>query len=260
MRNIQSKLKLFWNKDNQITELISELPNFCNNFEYQVKEGILPNVGFYYLNSYKYDINDFLSNNNNICFKFKAVYANEDDLTLKNKYLLITASAIIILEPVEEKFKNICKINYIGELFAVEKLEKFESNQNIFEEYYCFKIIWNKNISFVYNNVICIEKDDKIKNEITNIILARKDIINNNFQLIEKNENLEVDEYKLIIDIKKKLIQKEPNEIIYDEINSCYRKIIEILSNIEDENIQNYVDELHNFIEEYENKYLKNNK
>ena len=257
MRNIQNKLKLFWNKDNKIYELISELPIFCNNFEYQIKEGILPNIGIYYLNSYKYDINDFLANNNNICFKFKAVYANEDDLTLKVKYLLITASAIIILEPVDVKFKNICMINYIGELFAVQKLEKFESNQEIFEEYYCFKIIWNKNISFGYNNVICIEKDDKIKNDITNIILARKDIINNNFQLIEKNENLEVEDYKFIIDIKKKLIQKEPNEIIYDEINSCYRKIIEILSNIEDDNIQNYVDELHNFIEDFEKKYLK---
>ena len=38
MRNIQNKLKLFWNKDSKIYKLISELPKFCNNLEYQVKE------------------------------------------------------------------------------------------------------------------------------------------------------------------------------------------------------------------------------
>ena len=48
-----------------------------------------------------------------------------------------------------------------------------------------------------------------------------------------------------------------PNEIIYDEINKCYRKIIELLSNYEDENIQKYIDELHKFIEEYEKKFKK---
>ena len=86
---------------------------------------------------------------------------------------------------------------------------------------------------------------------------VRRDIINNNFKFIEKNENLDIDDYKFIINIKKKLVQKEPNEIIYDEINKCYRKIIEILSNYEDENIQKYIDELHKFIEDYEKKFLK---
>ena len=257
MRNIRNKLILYWSNKNQISELISELPSFCNNFENQVKEGILPNIGIYYLNSYKYNINDFLSNNNNICFKIKVPYQEENDLILKDKFLLITSSTIMILESVEENSKNICIINYIGELFAVEKIEKYENDKNIFEPYYCFKIIWTKNIKIAYNNVICVENEEKSKTDIKDIILVRRDIINNNFQFFEKNEKLEVEDYKFIIDIKKKLIQKQPNEIIYDEINKCYQKLIEILSNDEDENIQNYIDDLHKFIENYESKYSK---
>ena len=37
------------------------------------------------------------------------------------------------------------------------------------------------------------------------------------------------------------MIKKEPNEIVYDEINKCYRKIIEILSNDDDEDVKIYV-------------------
>lgn len=257
MRNIQNKLILYWSNSNTISELIYELPSFCNNFENQIREGFLPNIGIYYLDSFKYDINDFLSNNNNICYKIKTPYANGNELLLKDQYLLITISSIIILEPVEEKSKNICIINFIGELFALEKLEKYENEKNIFEDYYCFKIIWNNNIKQKYNNVICVEKDGTIKKDINDLMCVRRDIINNNFKFIEKNENLDIDDYKFIINIKKKLVQKEPNEIIYDEINKCYRKIIEILSNYEDENIQKYIDELHKFIEDYEKKFLK---
>ena len=255
MRNIQNKLILYWSKENTISELISQLPVFCNNFEFQVKEGFLPSIGIYYLNTYKYDINDFLSNNNNICFKFKTIDTKN---SLKEQYLLITTCSLIIMRPIEEKSKNICLIYFVGDLFAVEYLQKYENCENISElkNYHCFKIIWNENTKQKYDNIFCLE-NEKDKNEINDLILARRDIINNNFRLIEKNENLDVEDYLLIISIKKKLIKNEPNEIIYDEINKCYRKIIEILSNYEDENIKKYLDELHIFIDDYEKKYFK---
>ena len=68
---------------------------------------------------------------------------------------------------------------------------------------------------------------------------------------------MDIEDYENIINIKKKLIENEANEIVYDEINKCYRKIIEILSDDEDDDVKIYIDELHNFIEDYENKYLK---
>ncbi len=93
--------------------------------------------------------------------------------------------------------------------------------------------------------------------DLESIILIRRDIIINNFQFIEGNENMDVEDYDYIINMKKKLIENEENEIIYDEINKCYRKIIEILSNEEDEDVQKYVGDLQKFIEDYEIKYLK---
>ena len=257
MRNIQNKLVLYWSKTNKIYDIISELPIFCDNFEKQVKEGFLPNLGNYYLLSYVYDINDFLSNNNNICFKIKTPFKEDDELILKDLYLLLTASSLLILEAIDDKAKNKCKLNYVGELFKVEKLVDLVRDDQILEEYDCFKIDWkNKG----YNKVICISKEQKEKKDIYDLILARRDILINNFKLIEKNENMEVEDYKLIIEIKKKLIEKEPNEIIYDEINKCYSKIVEILSNYEDEGFQKYLNELHKFIEDYENKFLKKKK
>ena len=264
MRNIQNKLILYWTPKNIISEIISVLPTFCDNFEFQIKEGIFPNIGLYHINSYKYDINDFMGNINNICFKVKIPYEKNNALFFKDNYLLITTSTIIILEPVDVKFRNICLIKYAGDLFGIEKLEKIENFGNFqkivgfekIEEFFCFKIIWNNNITQGFNDIFCLEKEGKSKTDIVDIISVRKDIIKNNFQFFEKSENLDVDDYKFIIDIKKKMIQKEANEIIYDEINKCYRKIIEILSNLEDDNIQKYIEELHKFIEDYEKKYL----
>ena len=260
MRNIQNKLVLYWSKTNKIYDIISELPIFCYNFEKQVKEGFLPNLGNYYLSSYVYDINDFLSNNNNICFKIKTPIKEDDELILKELYLLLTASSLLILEAVDEKAKNKCILSYVGELFKVDKLVDLVIDDQILEEYDCFKIDWKSFVKSGYNEVICISKEQKEKKDIYDLILARRDILINNFKLIEKNENMEVEDYKLIIEIKKKLIEKEPNEIIYDEINKCYSKIVEILSNYEDESFQKYLNELHKFIEDYENKFLKNKK
>jgi hypothetical protein len=93
--------------------------------------------------------------------------------------------------------------------------------------------------------------------DLESIILIRRDIIKNNFQFIEGNEDMDTEDYEYIINLKKKLIENEANEIIYDEINKCYRKIIELLSNDEDDDVQKYVSELQKFIEDYEIKYLK---
>ncbi len=262
MRDIQNKLVLYWSNSNKISDLIKELPTFCDIYEKQVKEGLLPNIGTYYLSPYIYDINDFFQNNNNICFKIKTPYTKDSELLLKDLFLVITSSNILILEPVVKNSKNICIMNFYGDLFAVEKIKEKKGNEKIFEGYYTFQIIWNNNINVKYNNIICIEKQDNIKKEINDLILVRRDIIKNNFQFFEKSDNLEVDDYKFIISIKKKFIDKVPNEIIYDEINKCYSKIIEILSNYEDENIEKYLDELHKFIEDYDKKFKKkiNNK
>ena len=259
MRDILNKLILFWTNEKTVSQIFSEIPIFCRNIEFQIKQGFLPSIGNYHINSYQYDINNFLANENNIFFHIQTPYEKNNEIILKEGYLLITTYNFLILEPTKERNKNICLIKYAGLLNQVEKIQKYDYDEKILENYICFRILIDKNIcnENIYDKLICLEKEKDEMKEIENIILVRRDIINNNFKYIEGNENMDIEEYEYIINIKKKLIEKEANEIIYDEINKCYRKIIEILSDNEDDDVQKYVNELHKFIEDYEVKYLK---
>ena len=107
MRNLLNKLILFWSNKNTISQIFSAIPIFCRNLESQLKKGFLPLIGNYYLNSYLYDINDFLSNENNICFHIITPYEKKDGILLLEGYLMITAHNFLILEPADEKSKNI---------------------------------------------------------------------------------------------------------------------------------------------------------
>ena len=259
MSNILNKLILYWSNSNTISQIFLEIPKFIRNLDNQIKEGFLPLIGIYHINSYQYDINYFLGNDNNVCFHIKTPYEKNNGIVLIEGYIMITTHNFLIMEPVEEKRKNICFIKYAGKINAVEKIEVYEYSEKILENYTCFRIIIDKNIcdENIYDKLICIDKKSDDLKDIKSKILIRKDIINNNFKYIEGNDNLDIEDFEVIINIKKKLIEKEPNEIVYDEINKCYRKIIEILSNDDDEDVKIYVDELQKFIEDYEVKYLK---
>ena len=163
------------------------------------------------------------------------------------------------MEPIKEKNKNICIIKYVGYNYAVAEIKKYIYDEQILENFICFRIILDKNIesNYLYDKLLCVKKEKNDFNDINKIILERKDIIDTNFKYIEGNENMDIDDYEWIINMKKKLIEKKEDKIIYDEINKCYRKIIEILSNEEDEDVKKYVDELQKFIVDYENKFLK---
>ena len=259
MSNILNKLILFWSNTNTISQIFLLIPKFCKNLEYQINQGILPVLGTYHLNSYKYDINNFLANENNKCFHISTPYEKNNKIFLIEGFLIITTHNYLITESIEEKNKNICIIKHAGKINAVEKIEEYKYDEKILENYICFRIILDKNIlkENIYDKLICSKKENNDLKEIKSLIITRRDIINNNFKLIEGNNNMDIEDYENIINIKKKLIENEANEIIYDEINKCYRKIIEILSDEEDEDVKTYVDELHKFIEDYENKYLK---
>ena len=94
MRNIQKNLVKKWSRDKRITDIIKQLPDFCDYYEYQVFSSLLPNIGEYYINAFKYDINDFMRNPNNKLFKvllsFKSYYNKneEKDIFLADFLLL----------------------------------------------------------------------------------------------------------------------------------------------------------------------------
>ena len=152
--HIQKNIIPKWTSTNTVSELIEELPNLCNDFEYQLEQSLLPIMGEYFINSYKYDINDFFRNQNNKCFKIKVPNKNESENKTKfyARYLVITSVTFIILEPIDEKYKNICRLNYVGDLFEIKKIDKYINTEDEYKDLSCFQIKWNKN----YNNQLTI--------------------------------------------------------------------------------------------------------
>ena len=269
MRNLQKDLIPKWSTSNKISELIEELPNLCNNFEYQVGKGLLPNLGEYSINSYEYDINDFLRNPNVKCFKILIADKKKEEskeTNFYNRYFVITSSTFIILVSTNEKYKNICKINYVGELFEIEEVKEFFESGEEYKDLRCFKIKWNKNCNNKLNYVMCVKNGDEEKSEksvITNIrecLIKRRETLLKAFKYIQKNENVDIKTYDEIIQIKEKLIENKTNEAIFEEINYFYQKIIEILSRSSGEEFTKYLEKLHKFIDSYDKLKMKENK
>ena len=262
MRNIQKDLIPKWNSSNKISELIEELPKFCNSFEYQIGQSLLPNIGNYFINSYKYDINDFLRNQSNKFFKLIIPNKNEskNKTEFYERYLVITNIFFIILEPIDEKYKNICRINYVGDLFEIEKIDKFLNTEEEYKDLSCFQIKWNKN----YNNQLTIPMCGNSKTlttkNICDYLENRKEKMKNTFKIIQKDDNSNIKIYEKIISIKEKLIEDKINDPIYEEINGLYQKIIEILASLNGDDFKKYLEKLQTFISKYDKLKMKENK
>ena len=262
MRNIQINLVQKWSSSTKVSELIDKLPDFCDNFEYQIKEGLLPNIGEYSINDYTYNINDFLSNLNNYGFKIKAPVKNEkNEIIFYDKYLLITNTTFLLLGPVDEKFKNICVINFVGNLYDIFNILNIQEDDEVYENYDVFRFKWNKNSSNNLVSNLCSNKNGNILHEIKEEIISRRDQLLMQYKYIEKSENLSIDIYEKIIEIKSKLVANKTNDAIYEDINKLYQKIIEILSSKSDNNdFQKYLDKLKKFISDYDKLKIEEKK
>lgn len=254
MRNIQKNLIPKWKPSNKISDLIEELPNFCNNLEYQIGKGLLPNIGEYSIRGYKYDINDFFRNQNNKCFKIVVPSKEENDekTIFHNRYFVVTSTFFVILEPVDEKYKNICVIDYVGDLFEIEKIERFLKSEEEYKDYSCFKIKWSKNYNNQLDCTMCGDSRKLVVANLSECLLKRKGIIINNFKFVQKSESASVKIYEEIIKIKEKLVESQTNEAVYIEINALYQKIIEVLSSLNGDDFKKYLDKLHKFIDAYD--------
>jgi hypothetical protein len=200
MRNIQKNLIANWKTSNKISDLIKELPNLCNNFEYQISKHLLPDLGEYYIKSFKYDINDFLRNPKNKCFKIlESKSDKKEDIVFHNRYLIITSTSFIVLIPIDGKCKNICKIEYVKELFEIMNIEQFLKH-----DLNCLKIIWNKNNINHLNHTLYGHYQKNVANNIYNCLLKSKENLLHAFKYIQKNQSNDVIILDEIITIKEK--------------------------------------------------------
>ena len=79
------------------------------------------------------------------------------------------------------------------------------------------------------------------------------------FKIIQKDESIDVKTYEKIIDIKMKLIEDKINDSTYEEINSLYQKIIEVLASSNGNDFKKYLEKLQNFINKYDKLKTKAN-
>ena len=260
MRNLQRNLIPKWSTSNKVSELIEELPNLCNNFEYQIGNGLLPSLWEYFINSYEYDINDFMRNPNNKCFKISVPDKKEEETTFYNRYFVITTSTFIILMSVNEKYKNICKVNYVGDLFEIEKTKIYSELGEEYKDLDCYQIMWNKYYKNQLDCVICGNKEKSVIKNIDACLVERKEILSNKFKYIQNKENANIKTYEEIIKIKEKLVENRTNEAIFEEINNLYQKIIEVLSSSNGDEFKIYLTKLHNFMDSYDKLKMEENK
>ena len=258
MRNIQKNLVPKWDSSNKISDLIQELPHLCNNFEYQLEQGLLPDLGEYFINSYVYDINDFFRNGNNKCFKILVPNKNEEEnkTYFYERYFVVTSITFIILESVNERYKNICRINYVGDLSQIDNIDRFINTEEEYKDLSCFQIKWNKNYTNQLTIPMCGNSKTLVIKNLCDCLEKRKEKMKNTFKIIQKDENGDVKMLEKILSIKEKLVEDKINDFIYEEINNLYQKIIELLSIKNNEDFKKYLGKLQNFINKYDK--LKN--
>ena len=260
VRNIQKNLIPNWTTYTKLSDLIKNLPILIENIDSQVSHKLLPDIGEYYINSLHYDLNDFFLNVNNKFFRAKIIknnYNDEDDIY--DMYLIITKSNLIFLKSCYEDKKNICKIKYIINIVEIIRLKNYSNSNEDLKGFSCFQIVLeekteNKKLSDL---IICVDENNLIINQISQLIVERKEKLLKKFKYFEKMGKNKINDIEKIIEIKKNLIKNKKDENIFNQIHELYNKLIEISSNKEGEDFSKYVKDFQNFLGSYD-KNVKN--
>ena len=257
MRNIQNNLIPEWSNNFSINDLIVKIPSLLDSIDYQVSQKLLPSIGEYLINGMHYDINDFLLNSNNKVFKVKILVNDNSDENPEfiPMYLIITKTNLIFLKQGHRPHRNLCKIKYIINLIGIERLRRFLKEGEAFEKLSCFKIVGNnkENIKeVIFSKTICVEDNNFIVKEINDLINKRKDDILYHFKFFENSCSNGVSELEKIIEIKERIIEENPEENIFNQIQGLYNKLIEISSNMEHIDFSVYVKKLQKFLDHYD--------
>ena len=257
MRNIQNNLIPEWSNNFSINDLIVKIPSLLDSIDYQVSQKLLPSIGEYLINGMHYDINDFLLNSNNKVFKVKILVNDNSDENPEfiPMYLIITKTNLIFLKQGHRPHRNLCKIKYIINLIGIERLRRFLKEGEVFERLSCFKIVGNNKENIkeaIFSKTICVEDNNFIVKEINDLINNRKDDILYHFKFFENSCSNGVRELEKIIEIKERIIEENPEENIFNQIQGLYNKLIEISSNMEHIDFSVYVKKLQKFLDHYD--------
>ena len=258
MKNLQKNLIEQWKQKNTVNDLIYELIKFADSIVFQAENKLLPNLGEYNYNSYIYDLNDFLLNENNIFFRVYYFSSNENsnDINKNERYMIITKNTIIFLANKNPILKTKCIIGFKFELTWINSLKCFPLNK--YPNYTFFEFVWNNHSNYLHKFVFGTKNDKKVANKINEIIIERKNFLINNFKYFEKFNDNDVETLEKIIYIKEKYLEIAFSKNLFYQINKLYRNIINIFNSMNDEGYKKYVEKLQIFLSKFE-KTKKNN-
>ena len=246
-RNFQTILIPEWKQNNSFCELIQKIPDFINNIEEESKSNLLSIYGTYSL-TYKYNINDFLSNSQNKVFKIK-ILSETNNKNLGNKYLIITDLFIIILDVANEKYKNECRIDFYNELIEIMNIKEFhiKKEENIYLD--AIKFDWKRKSKKTFNDNILI--NPKEKGDIIELINMKQALLMSKYKkFLCRNEN-DLKVLTSIIDIKEKIFDKYQNDFTYRTITSLYQKVID-MSQKNYKQLNYYIEKLDKLMNKYD--------
>ena len=251
MRNIQKNLVGDWNQKYTINLLINEMLTFSDTLAFQAENRLLPTVGEYIYNSYIYDLNDFLLNNENIFFRI--YYLADDsgkDIYKNEKYMILTKSTALFFSSRNPNKKQFCQIEFKFELTWIDTIRRFSLSK--YPDFYFFEFIWSNHSNYTHKFVFGTKTDMDTNNKLYDLIIDRRRFLLNNFQYFEKHNDNSVDIMEKIINIKESYLSNYRfSKSLFDQIHKLYRKIIGIYNSYNDEGYQKFVQKLQMFINRY---------
>ena len=88
--------------------------------------------------------------------------------------------------------------------------------------------------------------------------MTKKAQLMSKFDLFLSNDSNDINLFYKIIEIKKNILEKNPNDFTFRTITDLYQKIIEIYSQNSNDGYDLYINKLHDIIKKYEE--MKQNK
>ena len=226
--------------------IITKIPEFIKKVVFYEENKILMYFGKYYLNEI-YNINDFISNKNLYFYKVMEYKKDiKDYIPLNIKYIIISDFHVLFFDLFDDKPKNICKLIFIGEIYKINSFERLEENNNIINNNDNINIFSNKiYIDWILDDLKTTTKqfifsviyDNNNKENIPDfidIVNKKQSFIGIKYKLITKDYNEYNNQYELndLIKLAKILEKKEKilgtNDMIQNEMNKIYQKIIDI--------------------------------
>ena len=227
--------EIVFNNNNFNSLIKNEIPNMIKKYVNNIKNKIYSFIGEYIID-YAYDINfDFLMNENNLIYNKIII---ENDVNNNNFVIIMTQICLLFFELFDDNYEYYKLIEY----YEIRNIKNVVINND------SNFVVVNFNVEKEINKKISFYNNEDVKNFYDNLN-KRINVIKNFFEIYNKG-NKENNINILINTIE----YKEKNMLILNnnvDIIEHYQKLIELLSENNDERYEFYIKKFQKLIENF---------